>query len=113
MLSHQGSTDTHLTSDMQKKVEYGFLGKLLPTEVAGHMGTLGCHRLTDRCVLDQSELSACQRQLQRKDPVLYCSTDLWGKGGKEHLVYYMILGILKSRKQSCSKMEPSELSFWP
>lgn len=76
MLLHQGGTDTHLTSDMQKKVEYGFLGKLLPTEAAEHMDTLGCHCLTDRSVLDQSQLSVCQRQLKRKDPVLYCFTDL-------------------------------------
>lgn len=48
MLSHEGSTDTHLTGDMQQKEEYGLLGKFPHREAAECMCTLRCHHPTDR-----------------------------------------------------------------
>lgn len=75
------STDMHLPGDMQQKGQHGFPGKP-PCRGSRRLSTLGCHHLTERCVLDRLVWNAPQKRLQGKEPALYYLMDLQEKHGE-------------------------------
>lgn len=54
----------------------------LHVEAAEGLSTLGCHHLTERCVLDRLVWNAPQKRLQGKEPTLYYLMDLQEKHGE-------------------------------